>query len=155
MALTMDRVSCRRWDILEAEAAGRLLELCRAVFPEFDDAYLLDRLPGLIDPDLWIAERGGEWVGFKLGYRRGNDLFYSWLGGVHPSARRLGIASELTIRQHEHAASAGYRFVETRTRAVNNAMVVVNLQHGFHIVGFEVDSKGIPVVIQRKELRAP
>lgn len=149
----MAEVTYRRWDDPIAGAAEPLLALCKAVFPEFDDRYLLDRLPGLIDPDLWIAEPEGEWVGFKLGYRRGGDLLYSWLGGVHPSARRLGIASELTNRQHAHAATAGYRFVETRTRAMNNAMVIVNLQHGFHVAGFEVDSKGIPVVIQRKELR--
>jgi hypothetical protein len=55
-------------------------------------------------------------------------------------------------RQHAHAAAAGYRFVETRTRAANNPMILLNLRHGFHVAGFEVDAKGIPVVIQRKAL---
>jgi GNAT superfamily N-acetyltransferase len=140
------------WEGPIGEAAGHLLALCRAAFDGFDDSYLLDRLPRLTDPDLWIAEREGEWVGFKLGYRRGPDLLYSWLGGVAPSARRLGIASALMERQHAGVLAQGYRFVETRTRAANNAMVIVNLHHGFHIAGFEIDARGIAVVIQRKVL---
>ena len=147
-------IGYERWHGSMAEAAAPLLALCRSVFPEFNDGYLLDRLPGLRDPDLWLAVQGGEWRGFKLGYRRGAHLFYSWLGGVDPALRGQGVASQLMQLQHAHAAASGYRSVETRTRAANNAMIVLNLRHGFHVAGFENDSSGIPVVIQRKTLIA-
>lgn len=142
-----------RWEAPIADAGPRLLRLCRRVFESFDDSYLLDRLPHLAEPSLWLAESNSEWVAFKLGYRRGQTNFYSWLGGVDPDHRRRGLAAELTRRQHEEAAANGYAHIETRTRAANNAMIIVNLRQGFHVAGFEVDGAGHKVVIQRKALR--
>jgi GNAT superfamily N-acetyltransferase len=150
--MSAEPIACRRWEDPIDGAAGLLLTLCRAAFDPFDDRYLLDRLPNLTDPDLWLAEANGAPVGFKLAYRRGPDLLYSWLGGVHPGWRRHGIAAALMERQHEAARARGYRFVETRTRAANNAMLILNLRHGFHVCGHEIDARGIAVVTQRKEL---
>lgn len=142
----------RRWEGPIELAAQPLLALYRAVFDDVVETYLLDRLAGLDDPDLWLAEADGQWVGFKLAYRRGPDLLYSWLGGVRPAHRGQGIASALTVLQHDHARAWGYAHVETRTRAPNNAMIQVNLRHGFQICGFEVDARGIAMVLQRKAL---
>src|SRR4051812_34945968 len=132
-----------------ADAAELLLALCRSIFPDFTPAYLLDRLPGLADPMPWLAVENGAWKGVNLGYRRGDALFYSWLGGLAPELRGKGVASELMRLQHADAAAQGYRLVETRTRAANNPMILLNLRHGFHVGGFELDARGIPVVIQR------
>lgn len=148
----MPRIDYQRWSGPIADVADPLLALCDAVFDDFDPAYLCARLPHIADPDLWLAVESGEWVGFKLGYRRGDALLYSWLGGVHPRLRGQGVASGLMERQHASAAAAGYRFVETRTRAANNPMILLNLRHGFHIAGFETDARGIAVVTQRKQL---
>ncbi|ATY31212.1 GNAT family N-acetyltransferase [Sphingomonas psychrotolerans] len=145
-------IGYERWQGEVADAATPLLALCRSIFPDFTDAYLLDRLTRLTDPMLWLVAEGGEWRGFKLGYRRGDDLLYSWLGGISPELRGQGVAAELMCRQHAEAAANGYRFVETRTRAANNPMILLNLRHGFHVAGFETDAQGIGVVIQRKAL---
>jgi len=51
--------------------------------------------------------------------------------------------------QHSWACDRGYRSVETRTRASNNPMIILNLQSGFQIAGFEVDRNGQPVITQR------
>lgn len=150
----MSQIEYQRWTGSIADASDLLLALCTAVFGEFDPLYLLGRLPHIADPDLWLAIEGSEWAGFKLGYRRGDALLYSWLGGVHPRLRGQGVASELMQRQHAHAAASGYRFIETRTRAVNNPMILLNLRHGFHVAGFEVDARGIAVVTQRKTLES-
>ena len=147
-----EAITYRRWEEEIDQAALPLLDLYRAVFEDVVDSYLLDRLAGLDDPDLWIAEDGSEWVGFKLAYRRGPALLYSWLGGVRETHRGQGIASALTVLQHDHARARGYALVETRTRAPNNAMIQVNLRHGFTICGFEVDARGIAMVLQRKAL---
>jgi len=135
--------------------AAVLLSICETIFPGLDPAYLTDRLPHVADPHLLVARREGEAIGFKLGYRRGPQLLYSWLGGVMPEARRSGVAAMLMERQHADAAAAGYRLVETRTRAANSAMIILNLRHGFVVTGFEIDAKGIAVVTQRKVIAPP
>lgn len=133
-----------------AALGAELLELCEAAFDGFDPDYLLGRLPLLDAPAATLARDGdGRLLGFKLGYRQAPDLFYSWLGGVHPAARRQGIAQRLMAAQHGWARAQGYRAVETRTRTANNPMIIVNLQAGFRIVALEVDRAGIPVVTQR------
>jgi len=137
----------------EARRTGELLAACTAVFAEFTPAYLTDRLPRITDPTLVTARfEDGSLAGFKLGYRRGPTLFYSWLGGVHPRGRRQGIARELTTRQHGLARQQGYEYIETRTRAQNYAMLMLNLQAGFRICGFEIDPGGHEVVSFRKKL---
>lgn len=144
-------ISYRRWNGDVTAAAEPMLTLYQAVFESADDAYLTSRLPSLVDPVLWHAGDETGWLGFKLGYRRG-ATFYSWLGGVHPRARGQGVASTLMLRQHEGAALDGYGFVETRTRATNNAMLILNLRHGFQVVGFEMDSRDLAVVTLRRSL---
>lgn len=141
------------YDILAGDDARAqpLAPLCVRIFPGFDPAYL-GRLAHVDEPLLCRALAGGGMVGFKLGYRRGDALFYSWLGGVDPDFRRRGIAEALTGLQHETLVRRGYRFVETRTRAANAAMLIVNLRAGFTITGYETDAKDFAVVTQRKEL---
>lgn len=143
--------------ITEGEAVralgGELAQLCVAAFDNFDPAYLTDRLAAVTGPCAVLArDDAGALTGFKLGYRRGGSLFYSWLGAVHPDARRRGLAAALMARQHDWAAAAGYTHVETRTRAQNTAMITLNLKSGFIMVGFETDRHGIGVVTQRKSL---
>ena len=129
-----------------------IVRIASRVFAEFTENYIQERLPHVVDPLLLVAQEGGRWLGFKLGYRRG-AMFYSWVGGVHPEAQRRGIAQALMERQHELVRRLGYDWLMTRTRAVNNAMIILNLRNGFHISGFEVDRQGIPVVVQCKQLR--
>lgn len=136
----------------EARDSGRLAAACERIFPSFDLGYLIPRLATISDPALICASHGGTLLGFKLGYRRGAFLFYSWLGGVDPNVRRLGVARRLMAAQHDWAGTAGYTAIETRTRAANNAMIVLNLRHGFVISGYETDAQGIAVVTQRKQL---
>jgi GNAT superfamily N-acetyltransferase len=137
---------------LDDAGAGLLLSLCKTTFPDFQDDYLLGRLPVLQDPVLHLAEWEGAPVGFKFGYRRDRETLYSWLGGVVPTSRRAGVARTLMQRQHAYAAATGYRFVETRARAANNPMIILNLRHGFCVCGFEIDERGLPMVLQRKTL---
>jgi len=132
-----------------------LAELCARIFDTFDPEYLARRLPLLADPVLHVAYGGGDApLGFKLGYRRGPSLLYSWLGGVVPETRGEGVAARLMRAQHDWAAAQGYDLVETRTRASNNRMIIVNLKAGFHIAGVESDEAGHLVVIQRRRLNS-
>jgi GNAT superfamily N-acetyltransferase len=147
-------------EVVEGERAlalsDEIRDLCRAVFPDFTDTYLTDRLPGVERPAV-VAARGadGALLGFKLGYARGGGTFYSWLGGIHMSMRRQGLGRRLMQRQHAWARERGYAFVETRTRTYNNAMIILNLQSGFQIVGYEDNGTGQPTVTLRAALNPP
>ena len=136
-----------------ARRADELLAVCAVAFEQFSPAYLTERIGNVAEPCVIAARRDdGSLAGFKLGYRRGAVLFYSWLGAVRPDCRRQGIGQEMTRRQHDWARVQGYRFVETRTRAVNRAMMILNLSAGFEVCGFEFDSFGRALVTQRKSL---
>lgn len=114
---------------------------------------LTERLDRVIDPVLVGARlQNGRLVGFKLGYCHRPQRFYSWLGGVHPEVRRQDLARKLMAEQHDWVSANGYPLVETQTQATNNAMLILNLQAGFTICGYETNSQDIPVVLQRKIL---
>jgi predicted GNAT superfamily acetyltransferase len=149
------------FEVVEGEAVLALTDdiqrLSQTVFPDFTETYLTDRLARVMVTGLvLVSTRGtdGALLGFKLGYPRDEGVFYSWLGGIHPSIRRQGVGRRLMQLQHDWARKRGYAFVETRTRATNNAMIILNLQSGFTIVGYEEPDGGPAVVTQRAALSA-
>jgi predicted GNAT superfamily acetyltransferase len=136
-----------------ARDTDELRGFCGVAFESFSPEYLTSRVAHVDAPALITARfADGTLAGFKLGYRRGAQLFYSWLGAVHPDARRRGVAAELMHRQHAWAKAEGYVEIETRTRAANVAMIILNLKSGFRVRGFEIDAQGREIVIQRKPL---
>jgi GNAT superfamily N-acetyltransferase len=136
--------------------APELVALSQRAFATFDAAYLEGRLPLVDGPCVALARAADDrLIGFKFGYRRGTDLFYSWLGAVDPAWRRGGVARRLMDLQHDWADREGYRSIETRTRASNRAMIILNLRSGFRIVGVETDRHGEIVVTQRRDLQGP
>jgi GNAT superfamily N-acetyltransferase len=92
-------------------------------------------------------------IGFKLGYEQNPDLFYSWLGGVIPSYRGLGVAEDLMNAQHEWCRSQGYSRVQTRTQNRFRAMLTLNIKAGFDIVGYHLSDDGEPKILLEKNLK--
>jgi predicted GNAT superfamily acetyltransferase len=86
------------------------------------------------DPAL-LRELDGRLVGFKLGYAMTESRYYSWLGGVHPSARGSGVARQLMRHQHRWLQERGCMQVDTSTDQGNAAMARVNQQEGFTVCG--------------------
>ena len=91
-------------------------------------------------------------VGYKIGYQDRKSKFYSWLGGVYPEYRSQGIASELMLKQHEWCKEHGYSVVRTQTKNKWRSMLILNLRHGFDVVGTYIDEKGEPKIILEKRL---
>jgi len=89
-----------------------------------------------------IAYIEDEPVGFKIGYRRTANEFYSWLGGVHPDQRGKGIAKRLMEKQHELAKGHGYKRVRTHTENQFKEMLILNLKMGFDMIGTFQTHKG-------------
>lgn len=93
-----------------------------------------DRLTG-VRHLLLLAEWEGMPAGFKVGYER-EESFYSWMGGVLPEFRRLGIARALADAQEEWARRQGFGQIVFKTRNQHKNMLLFALQNGFDIIGF-------------------
>ena len=124
---------------------GRIEELHELYdqIPEFAGEWLSEGEPEsrLSTPGalLLIATRAGVPVGFKAGYDRYSDgSFYSWLGGVVPEARKLGVAQALLNEQERRVTSAGYDriYVKSRNRLV--PMLTLLLSNGYAVVGVDL-----------------
>lgn len=88
-------------------------------------------------------------VGFKVGYER-DGSFYSWMGGVLPKYRRLGVAQALADQQVKWAQQQGYTHLTFKTRNSHKSMLIFALKNGFDIIGF---SERNPVAENRILLR--
>lgn len=75
--------------------------------------------------------------GFMIGYNRGDDEFYLWLGGVVPEARNKTLGRMLIRRQSNRARDKGYKTVKMKTRNKFKPMLSLALSEGFSITGFE------------------
>lgn len=149
----MPELSAENITILETD-----IKTCVRVsllIPEFDgppDASEYHRrLQGV--PHLLLgAFYGDQAVGFKAGYQR-EDYFYSWMGGVLPEYRQLGLAQELARRQEAWAKAAGYDSITFKTRNQHKAMLIFALKNGFNIIGFrEKESIATNRILLRKTL---
>ncbi|MGB6780386.1 MAG: GNAT family N-acetyltransferase [Planococcus citreus] len=90
-------------------------------------------------------------VGYKIGYALDDQIFYSWLGGVRPDCRKLGIASELMRRQHADLQALGYGIVRTKTMNKWRGMLLLNIQTGFDVLKTEIDPRGqLKIVLEKK-----
>jgi ribosomal protein S18 acetylase RimI-like enzyme len=81
-----------------------------------------------------IAEIDNQSVGFKIGYDRLNDgSFYSWMGGVLPKFRRMGVAYSLANFQEKWAVENGFSSILLKTRQKHDEMIAFSFNRGFII----------------------
>ena len=131
-----DAISIREGQIEEAFSIYEQIPEFAVAGRDGVDLFALERRLGEASGLVLIAERGGELVGFKAGYDRfAMVLFYSWLGGVLPAARGLGVAQQLLDAQEQRVAESGYDrlYVKTRNRFV--PMLRLLLGNGYAVVG--------------------
>ncbi len=73
-----------------------------------------------------------EPVGLKIGYETSfKQHFYSWMGGVLPKYRQLGIAERLMEYQEQWAMNTGYQRILVKTRTKHAAMIKLLQKHQF------------------------
>ncbi len=90
-------------------------------------------------------------VGFKIGYERDQNEFYSWLGGVLPEYRGLGVARELMLTQHEWCRKQGYSKISTKTQNRFQSMLILNIKNGFEIISTDpTDKDGMKILMEKK-----
>lgn len=89
-------------------------------------------------------------IGFKLGYKINSSEFYSWLGGVDPNFRGLGLAQEMMKIQHNWCQSQGFQKISTKTKNRFKEMLILNLRSGFKIVGTQLEpNKELKIVLEK------
>jgi GNAT superfamily N-acetyltransferase len=97
------------------------------------------------DTPLLIVARlvSGDIVGFRFGHAlrpiANERIFYDENGGVDPAYRRQGIGRALVREQHRLAKALGFSRIRTKTALDLKAMIILNLQEGFDIVGLETE----------------
>lgn len=75
-------------------------------------------------------------IGFKIGYETlTKKNFYSWMGGVLPKYRQLGVAEKLSDCQEQWAIKTGYQRILVKTRRKHTAMIKLLQKYGFLQIG--------------------
>ncbi len=128
-------------DIIEC-SIDDIATLLRQI-PEFDfrslpfqeeKLALIERLEP-VESLLLMAKVNGQPVGFKVGYKRWNNgSFYSWLGGVLPNYRRMGVAKALAQKQEDWVKKKGYQSIIFKTRNRFANMLLFGINNGFNII---------------------
>ena len=136
---------------IEPHIVQKLSVLCEVIFGEPIDG-IAWRLSSMPDVSVICAYQAGELVGFKLGYAMTQTRYYSWLGGVSPSARRSGVGTKLMELQHGWLIERGYSTIETSTKQENVSMAQLNLKSGFHVCGLRTEPHRTQVLYM-KQLR--
>ena len=117
-------------DVLEVDAQ----------IPEFDGRNTKEKLEQRLSdiPHLiLIATHNGQSVAYKMGYELSNLEFYSWLGGVVPTARKKGIATQLRLAQESWAHEEGYKAISVKSMNRYPAMLQLLISSGYHISGYD------------------
>ncbi|WP_342772619.1 hypothetical protein [Oceanobacillus piezotolerans] len=65
--------------------------------------------------------------------------------------REKGVASKLMEKQHQYLKKEGYKIVQTKTMNKWRGMLILNIKHGFDIIGTYTDEKGLHKIILEKK----
>lgn len=87
-----------------------------------------------------LGELDGDVVGCKLGYSLDDESFYSWLGGVVPEHRRLGVAKSLLHYQEKWVEQQGYKYLRVKSMNHYPNMLRFLISEGYQIVDLEPGS---------------
>jgi GNAT superfamily N-acetyltransferase len=124
--------------------------------PRRDVAFFERRFKSRLNVLNLIAEVDGRPVGFSSGFELKPSTWFNWLVGVLPSARRMGIASQLSEAEQAWAAEHGYSHVRMECYNRHRPVLHMAIRQGFDIVGVRWDTENqANLVIFEKELAPP
>lgn len=121
---------------------GEFLQ-CLAKLPDFYELPTIEEIRKRVgDAEILslVAVHDNELVGCKLGYSLDGDSFYSWLGGVLPDFRRLGVARQLMRFQEDWVNANGYTHLRVKSMNHYPNMLRFLISEGYQIVDLEPGS---------------
>lgn len=140
--------------VFEEPFVTEIVTLAERVFGAYDGTELRWKIARMPEVTVHAAYERDVLVAFKLGYATTSARYYSWLGGVDERVRRQGVARRLMVAQHTWAEAQGYRAIETAALADNAAMLALDLQSGFRVIGL-YQRTGTARVMLLKDLLTP
>lgn len=87
-----------------------------------------------------VSERQNSLIGFKIGYPLSETEFYSWLGGVVPSKRKLGAAKRLLLLQEQLVKERSFKHIKVKSMNRFRSMLKMLISNGYDIT--EVENYG-------------
>ncbi|MBW8186168.1 GNAT family N-acetyltransferase [Shewanella nanhaiensis] len=138
----MYQVEIEQATLVTPELLHSLMELNQAI-PEFDNAYPMTEYQTRLSDKPMLAlfiKVEGEVAGFKLGYELDNGQFYSWLGGILPEFRGLGLAKQLLLAQESWAIEQGYQQIEVKTLNRFASMLKMLISNQYQITSLKQDT---------------
>ena len=130
-------------------------ELYNEVFtPRTDMEFFRRRFRGRHNVTMMVALIDDRHVGFIIGFELMPSTYFSWLCGVLPEFRRLGIATQLIQAQQAYAQEHEYQIVRFECSNQHRPMLHVAIREGYDLVGIRWDTASANnVVIFEKDLR--
>lgn len=131
-----------------------LAELYNQVFkPGVDEEFFHDRFRGRHNVSMIVAVLDKQHVGFNVGFELTPMTYYSWVAGVLPDARRLGMATQLMQAQQAWASDHHYQTIRFECRNQHRPMLHLAITEGYDLVGIRWDTATANnVVIFEKEV---
>lgn len=127
-------------DRIDPNDTGTLVHLNNQVFrPERDAAFFERRLKNRVNPLVMVARIESDAVGFFIGMELKPSVFFAWLVGVLPDARRMGIASQLMRAAGDWAKDHGYRSIRFECTNRHRAMMHFGIAEDYNIIGMRWD----------------
>ncbi len=121
---------------------GLVCDLYNQIFvPPVESDYFQGRLTSHRDSLCLVAQLEGRPVGFLCGYGLRATTFYSWLCGVMPDARQLGVARQLFDAEQAWATEQGYEMMRLECNNQSKPALRLALAHSYDIVGMRWDAR--------------
>lgn len=142
-------------DMLDPTDFKLLTHLYNQVFrPEQEESYFKRRLEGRMNVLVMGARVKNEAVGFYVGMERTPRVFFGWLTGVLPDARRQGVATQMMTAAADWAMTRGYTAIRFECHNRQRAMLHFGIAGGYDIIGLRWDNdRAENLIIFEKPLR--
>lgn len=138
-------------NITDSLIEEQIAPLIKSIFGEWDPQWFYSTFKTHQKYHLIIASIDNINLGFKLGYETSQNDFYSWLGGVVKTHQGLGAASAMMKKQHQWCTQAGYKRIQTKTQNRFREMLILNIKHGFEIIGTHLSHEsGMKIILEKK-----
>ncbi len=119
---------------------GLVCDIYNQIFvPPVELGYFEKRLASHKDSLCLVAQLDGQPAAFLCGYALRPTTFYSWLCGVLPDARRMGVAGQLFEAEHAWAAEHGYQMLRLECNNKSRPALQLAIAHNYDIVGIRWD----------------
>lgn len=122
--------------------------------PEISIQCDLSQKIGHLNHLVLVALIDGKMAGYKVGYERNSEVFYSWIGGVVPEWRKSGVGKALLDYQEDWAKGRGYRCLQVKSMNKYPEMLRFLIKNSYRIYGIEAaDGHDGPKILFSKKLK--